>query len=215
MPRQWRAFCSTRMTETPLAAISLIFSNTWSWTIGERPADGRQATARSAQSSVLCQRRHLAFASRKELRLLPAPPLDDWELAVLPQTVRTMPPCSGRGPSAGCPPRTARETHSHAVERIPLPCLRAHGRHSSDVVAAVRDRSRPHLEKSEYALTRVDFPAPFGPMIPTSSPCCRVRLTPLRMSTSGMYPPTRSSTAAAARSLDVLPAMLPEVCLDR
>jgi hypothetical protein len=36
------------------------------------------------------------------------------------------------------------------------------------------------------ALMSVDFPAPFGPMMPTSSPSKRWALTPLRMLTSGM-----------------------------
>src|SRR5437763_7735480 len=47
------------------------------------------------------------------------------------------------------------------------------------------------------ALRNVDFPAPFGPMIPTSSPSNNVRLQPLRMFTSGTYPAT---TSVATRS---------------
>ncbi len=35
------------------------------------------------------------------------------------------------------------------------------------------------------ALSSVDLPAPFGPMMPTSSPGCSTRLQPLRMSTPG------------------------------
>ncbi len=37
-------------------------------------------------------------------------------------------------------------------------------------------------------LSRVDLPAPFGPMIPTNSPLASVTLQPLRMLTSGTYP---------------------------
>jgi hypothetical protein len=48
------------------------------------------------------------------------------------------------------------------------------------VIVPERGESNP---KSTFR--RVDFPAPFGPMIPISSPCASVRLHPLRMFTSG------------------------------
>ena len=48
------------------------------------------------------------------------------------------------------------------------------------VTAPVRIFTRPNR-----ALSRVDLPAPFGPMMPISSPSRRYRSLPLRMFTPG------------------------------
>src|SRR5919106_868780 len=56
--------------------------------------------------------------------------------------------------------------------------------------------------RPKIVLIRVDFPAPLGPITVTTSPSFTSSETPLRMSTSGTYPATRSS----ARSTTPLPA---------
>src|SRR3954471_7521004 len=57
----------------------------------------------------------------------------------------------------------------------------------SRVTVPLRMPTRPNT-----ALSSVDFPAPFGPMMPTSSPRFTCRLQPFRMLTPGTYPATRS-----------------------
>src|SRR5690606_14778852 len=47
----------------------------------------------------------------------------------------------------------------------------------------------------KMALSRVDLPAPLGPMMPISSPCRATRLALLRMLTPGRYPAVRSLTS--------------------
>ena len=58
---------------------------------------------------------------------------------------------------------------------------------SRRVTVPLFTRTRPNM-----ALSRVDLPAPLGPMIPTSSPSVAVREQPLRILTPGKYPATRS-----------------------
>lgn len=57
----------------------------------------------------------------------------------------------------------------------------------SDVIDSpcnVTDPDRTGI-KPKMAFNSVDLPAPFGPMMPTISPACRLTEQPLRMFTSG------------------------------
>src|SRR5215216_4443016 len=58
----------------------------------------------------------------------------------------------------------------------------------SKTIVPLRGRSRPKI-----VLISVDLPAPLGPITVTTSPSRTSSETPLRMSTSGTYPATRSS----------------------
>ena len=68
------------------------------------------------------------------------------------------------------------------------------------------------------ALTSVDLPAPFGPMMPTISPSPTSKLQPFKTSTPGRYPATRSRAPSSAPFLPFIhigrAASMAEVRLD-
>ena len=166
------AFCSTMITVTPVALISRTRTKTSSVRAGDRPADGSSSS--STDGSII--------SARPMATIWRSPP-ESWPA----RWARRSPRAGKRSVTKAKRSANFLGAWKHPISRFssmvsegktlfvcgtkPMPCFTSWSARtlvmswSARVTRPDRTRTRPNM-----ALSRVDLPAPLGPMMPISSP---------------------------------------------